>query len=342
VEGHAEIEAIELTRDFGRFRAVDRVSFQVREGEIFGLLGANGAGKTTVIKMLTGILPPTAGRGFVAGRDMRRSSQAIKRRIGYVSQAFSLYRDLTVLENIRLYAGIYGLTPAETRQRTEWILAMGGLHGYEQESSGSLSMGLRQRLALGCALVHRPHVLFLDEPTSGVDPIGRRRFWEILFGLSREEGVAILVTTHAMSEAEHCDHLALMYAGRIVADATPEEMKRQVEAEAGRMFEITTHDPGRALELLVRQGYREAALFGKRIHLLSPEPDRDRDRIPQALAAAGIDVAAIVPRPLSMEDVFVYRVTALERADATSGGTLPETPVQDRSRALFRVAGVKR
>jgi drug efflux transport system ATP-binding protein len=300
------------------------VSFRIPQGQIFGLLGANGAGKTTVIKMLTGLLPPTGGQGYVAGRDTRTAGQAIKRRIGYMSQAFSLYQDLTALENIRLYAGIYGLTAEQTQQRIEWILEMGGLRGHENHTSGSLPMGLRQRLALGCALIHRPHVLFLDEPTSGVDPVGRRRFWDILFHLSREEGVAILVTTHSMSEAEHCDHLALMYAGRIVADAPPEEMKRQVEREAGRMLEVTTDQPTRALDLLTERGFPAASLFGPHVHLVSHQPETDRERISRMLIDAGIQVDAIAPRPLSMEDVFVYRVTELERRDqGVAAGVTP-------------------
>jgi ABC-type multidrug transport system ATPase subunit len=310
------IEAAELTRDFGRFRAVDRVSFRVAQGEIFGLLGANGAGKTTVIKMLTGILPPSGGSGRVAGQDIRRAGQAVKKRIGYVSQAFSLYQDLTVGENLRLYAGIYGLSAADSRERTEWVVRTGGLGGHEHTQSGRLPMGLRQRLALGCALVHRPQVLFLDEPTSGVDPVGRRQFWQLLFRLSREEGVAILVTTHYMSEAEHCDHLALMFAGKIVADASPEELKRQVETETGRMLELATDQPARAVEYLTGNGFPDAALFGRYVHVLSRQPERDRQLLPQALSAAGIGVTSIEPRPLSMEDVFVARVTSLERVPA--------------------------
>jgi ABC-type multidrug transport system ATPase subunit len=310
------IEASGLTRDFGTFRAVDDVSFRVAHGEIFGLLGANGAGKTTVIKMLTGILAPTKGEGHVAGADMRRAGTAIKRRIGYVSQAFSLYTDLTVQENILLYAGVYGLTSNEARERAAWVLDMGGLHGHERDAAASLPMGLRQRLALGCALVHRPQVLFLDEPTSGVDPIGRRRFWDILFRLSREEGVAILITTHYMLEAEHCDRLALLFAGRIVADAPPATLKREVEAEAGALLEIDCSQPLHAMERLAQAGFRDTALFGRHIHVLSATPARDRERIPPLLAAGGIDVASIEDRPLSMEDVFVYRVTALEKRAA--------------------------
>ena len=306
------IEANGLVRDFGRFRAVDRVSFRVAPGEVFGLLGANGAGKTTVIKMLTGILPPSAGSGRVAGADMRGAGLAIKERIGYMSQAFSLYYDLTTAENIRLYAGIYGLDQSQTRERTEWILDMAALHGHENETAGGMPMGLRQRLALGCALVHRPQILFLDEPTSGVDPLGRRQFWEILFRLSREDGVAILVTTHYMSEAEHCDHLALMFAGRIVADASPQAMKDQVGAEAGQLLEITTDRPAIALEQIVRNGYPEAALYGRRVHVLCRQPDRGRQEITRLLRAADAGLRSVNPQPLSMEDVFVYRVTALE------------------------------
>ncbi|MBI3988362.1 MAG: ABC transporter ATP-binding protein [candidate division NC10 bacterium] len=314
-EDSIAIEALELVRDFDGFRAVDKVSFRIRQGEIFGLLGANGAGKTTVIKMLTGLLPPTAGAGRVAGVDMRRAGQDIKERIGYMSQVFSLYRDLTVIENIHLYAGIYGLSRSATRQRTEWIIGMAGLAGHEANQAGRLPMGVRQRLALGCALVHRPQVLFLDEPTSGVDPVGRRRFWDILFRLSHEEGVAILVTTHSMSEAEHCGHLALMFAGRLVADASPEEMKRQVEAEAGRLLELGTDQPMLAMEQLVRNGFSDVALFGNRIHLLSRQYEKESQRLSEVLSAAGIGLRSLTPRPLSMEDVFVYRVMALERAE---------------------------
>lgn len=316
---HADIEARELTRDFGSFRAVDRVSFQVRHGEIFGLLGANGAGKTTVIKMLTGILKPTAGTGHVAGADMLRAGHEIKRRIGYVSQSFSLYQDLTVLENLNLYAGIYGLDRGATLERVEWALALGGLEGHQRHLAGSLPMGLRQRLALGCALMHRPQVLFLDEPTSGVDPLGRRQFWQILHRLARQDGVAVLVTTHYMSEAERCDRLALMYAGRLVADAAPEEMKRQVEAEAGRLLEVETAHPAEAQARLRASGYPEAALFGNEVHLFSRQPEEDCRRIPALLAEWGLGEASAASRALSMEDVFVYRVTALERRERQGG-----------------------
>lgn len=314
--GGVAVDATGLTRDFGAFRAVDAASFQVAEGEIFGLLGANGAGKTTVIKMLTGILKPSAGEGRVAGADMRAAGQDLKERIGYMSQAFSLYGDLTVTENIDLYAGIYGLRRGEAKTRRSWVLDMAGLVGHEADRAASLPMGLKQRLALGCALVHRPRVLFLDEPTSGVDPVGRRRFWDLLFRLSREEGVAVLVTTHYMSEAEHCDRLALMYAGRIVADATPAEMKRQLETEAGMLLELEVSEPTRAIAMLRAAGFGDAALYGRRVHVLSRNPEADRARLPMLLGEGGVQVTRIERRPLSMEDVFVVRVSALEALEA--------------------------
>ncbi|MBB5016774.1 ABC-2 type transport system ATP-binding protein [Chitinivorax tropicus] len=309
----AAIEAQQLTRVFGEFTACDQVSFRVPPGEIFGLLGANGAGKTTVIKMLTGILPPSAGKGQVAGADMRTAGRQIKERIGYMSQAFSLYMDLTVLENIALYAGIYGLDRRQTATRSGWIIDMAGLRGHERDLAATLPMGLRQRLALGCALVHQPQVLFLDEPTSGVDPIGRRQFWDILFHLSRVEQVAILITTHYMSEAEHCDHLALMFAGRVVADATPAALKQALRDKVGTLLEATVSQPQAALGLLQAQGFVDASLYGKKIHLFSPTPDAAIAQIRPIWQAAGIHCERIDSRPISMEDVFVQRVTELER-----------------------------
>ncbi len=309
------IEAHNLVRDFGSFRAVDHVSFHVNQGEIFGLLGANGAGKTTVIKMLNGILPPTGGEGWVAGADMRTAGNAIKERIGYMSQAFSLYLDLTVEENIRLFAGIYGLRSRDAEERLRWILAMAGLKGYESNLTRRLPMGVRQRLALGCALVHQPRVLFLDEPTSGVDPIGRRHFWDILSRLAGEEGVAILITTHYMSEAEHCDNLALMYAGRVVSEGSPALMKQQMEQEAGHLLEVTTDQPAAAIKVLHEAGCPEAGLFGNRLHVLCAEHDPEGSRLRHVLTGAGIAVQRVAVRPVSLEDVFVYRVMALERQD---------------------------
>jgi ABC-2 type transport system ATP-binding protein len=315
-EREVMIEAQDLVRDFHQFRAVDSVSFSVQRGEIFGLLGANGAGKTTVLKMLTGILPPTAGCGRVAGADMKRSAQQIKEKIGYMSQIFSLYQDLTVVENIMLFAGIYGLSSSETRLRTQWILEMAGLTGNKLDQTGRLPVGLRQRLALGCALVHQPQVLFLDEPTSGVDPVGRQRFWDILFRLSRVERVSILLTTHSMNDAEHCDRLALMHSGHIIANATPDEMKKQTEAEAGRLFELLVEQPAAVLSCLARNGFEDAMLFGKTIHLFTRDDPMDQKRIESILLRNGWKLPAFQPIRISMEDVFVHRLSALQKHTA--------------------------
>lgn len=306
------ILAKDLSRDFDGFRAVDAVSFTVHQGEIFGLLGANGAGKTTLIKMLTGILPPSSGEGRVAGADMRFATQAIKERIGYTSQAFSLYQDMSVLENLRLFARIYGVAPRAAAERIEQVAELTGLAGRERQLAGRLPLGIRQRLALACALVHRPRILFLDEPTSGVDPIGRRRFWDILLHLARVEQVAILITTHYMSEAEHCDRVALMHAGRIVADAPPAALKQALREEAGELLEVATDRPLAAMTLLAQAGFAGVALFGRHIHLLAREPQAATREIQAILADQGIALAGITPRVPSLEDVFVYRITALE------------------------------
>lgn len=308
------IEAKGLSKRFGDFVAVGDVSFQVRQGEIFGLLGANGAGKTTAIKMLTGILPPSSGSGRVAGADMKQAGALIKSRIGYMSQAFSLYLDLTVVENIRLYAGIYGLDRKARAVRLQWILDMAGLHGHENDLAAALPMGLRQRLALGCALVHQPRVLFLDEPTSGVDPLGRRAFWDILFRLSRQDGVAMLVTTHYMSEAEHCDHLALMFAGKVVADASPQQMKQQVLAEAGQLYQVRADNAAALVAPLRQAGFTDVSPYGTALHVLTPDVAR--------LGAVLRDLGVQHPpqaRPIAMEDVFVQRVSQLEAQKAASG-----------------------
>ncbi|MGE0112846.1 ATP-binding cassette domain-containing protein [Aquabacterium sp.] len=306
------IDAQALTRDFDQFRAVDGVSFQVGYGDIFGLLGANGAGKTTAIKMLTGILPPSAGLGRVAGSDMRHARQAIKERIGYMSQAFSLYTDLTVEENLMLFAGVYGLPRKVARERTRWAIELGELQGYEQVAAISLPMGLRQRLALGCALVHRPRVLFLDEPTSGVDPIGRKHFWSILRKLAREDGVAILLTTHYMAEAELCDRVAMMYAGRVVADAPPAQLKQDLLDRRGQLLEVTPRNALLALQTLKDAGFDQAVLHGRNIHIMSHQPEADRARIFSVLRAARQRSANVIPRPLTMEDVFIDIVLSRE------------------------------
>ena len=311
------IEAKQLTRDFGKFRSVDHINFSVKQGEIFGLLGANGAGKTTAIKMLTGILPPSEGEGQVAGADMRKAGQLIKERIGYMSQAFSLYLDLTVMENIRLFASIYGVDRKILKQRIDWVIHIAGLAEVIGQLAGSLPMGIRQRLALGCALIHQPGVLFLDEPTSGVDPVGRRHFWDILVHLARVEQVAILVTTHYMTEAEHCDHLVLMYAGRVIADDTPTTMIESLQNEAGQLLDIMTDKPLQALTLLEKANFKGIALFGKHIHLLALDVKRVEKQIRELLAKQSIKLIEITAHAPTMEDVFVYRVLALENKEST-------------------------
>ena len=221
----AVIQVSDLTRRFGDFVAVDRVTFDVRAGEVFGFLGANGAGKTTAIRMLTGLLLPSGGQATVAGHDVYRESEAIKRDIGYMSQRFSLYDDLSPLENIRLYGGIYDIERAELRRRTESMLDRLGLTRVQHEAVGSLPLGWKQKLALSVALLHKPKIVFLDEPTSGVDPVTRRQFWELIYEASHG-GTTVLVTTHYMDEAEYCDRISIMVAGRIAALGTPAELKR--------------------------------------------------------------------------------------------------------------------
>jgi ABC-2 type transport system ATP-binding protein len=312
------IDARELTRDFGPFRAVDGVSFEVKSGEIFGLLGANGAGKTTVIKLLTGILAPSSGAGRVAGIDMRRAGANIKQHIGYVSQAFSLYSDLTILENLRFYAGVYGLSSAETRRRTEWVIELGGLAHYLERRAGSAPPGVRQRLALSCALLHQPHVLFLDEPTSGVDPLGRRRFWSILVKLAREDGVAVLVTTHHMAEAERCDRVALLFGGRIAVAGEPPALRRALASDAGQLFEFSTDQPYAALLRVQLAGLGGAALFGSTVRAFSRNPELDLTRVRDALAASGITLHRTREVSPSMEDVFLFHIGELERRRAAN------------------------
>jgi ABC-2 type transport system ATP-binding protein len=229
--GELAITATELTRTFGAFVAVDRITFEVRTGEVFGFLGANGAGKTTAIRMLTGLLRPSGGTATVAGHDVYTDSEAIKRDIGYMSQRFSLYEDLTVRENIRLYGGIYGLSNVDIRTRGERILARLGLHQRGGTLVRSIPLGWRQKLAFSVALIHEPRIVFLDEPTSGVDPITRRQFWELIYEAAAS-GTTVLVTTHHMDEAEYCDRISIMVAGRIAAIGPPGELKRRYGARS--------------------------------------------------------------------------------------------------------------
>ena len=297
----------DLTRTFGDFIAVDSVSFDVREGEIFGFLGPNGAGKTTTIKMLTGLLPPTSGEGWVAGHDVRHERALIKRRIGYMSQRFSLYGDLTVAENIELFAGLYGVTGERFEERRAWILEMSELGAAEHRPTDSLPLGWKQRLALGCALVHEPPILFLDEPTSGVDPVARRRFWDLIDGMA-DRGTTVFVSTHYMEEAEYCHRLALLNRGRLIALDSPRALRRRVVEP---ILEVRTDDaPGAIAALAGAPGVLDAAMFGRALHVTVSEADTGRERIRGALERAGRRVDAIERIPPSLEDVFVSLVRA--------------------------------
>jgi ABC-2 type transport system ATP-binding protein len=299
------IEVRELTRRFGDFTAVDRVSFDVAEGEIFGFLGPNGAGKTTTIKMLTGLLRPTSGTARVAGFDVVSEVGRVKTSIGYMSQLFSLYPDLTVLENIHLFAGLYGVSGRRLRERRDWVLEMAGLQEHRRRLTGELPLGVKQRLALGCAVLHEPPILFLDEPTSGVDPVSRRNFWDLIYGFA-ETGTTVLVSTHYMEEAEYCGRLALMNRGRLVALDRPAALKHAIREP---VIEIFTGDAPRAVETLRdAPGIVEVTLFGRAVHAMVEDADAAARRIPQVLAAAGHTVQSLRPIEPSLEDVFVAYV----------------------------------
>ncbi len=300
-----------LTKKFGAFTAVDQVSFQINRGEIFGFLGPNGAGKTTVIKMLNGILSPTSGRGCVAGFQLGDSSR-LKANLGYMSQKFSLYRDLSVLENIRLYGRVYGMSRPQLESRLPEILTLADLQGQEDHLAGDLPLGIRQRLALGCAILHRPGIVFLDEPTSGVDPLARRQFWHLICSLAAE-GITIMVSTHYMDEAQHCQRLAFIHQGRLVALGAPEELRGQAEAASGQHLEISSPEFGQVF-LTLRPHFPQAFLHGSRIHLPTQDPDRDAEHIRQLTQTAGLPVTHLVTSPLTMEDTFIYFIQAQEHA----------------------------
>jgi ABC-2 type transport system ATP-binding protein len=306
------VEVENLQRRFGSFMAVDRISFQVSRGEIYGFLGPNGAGKSTTIRMLCGILAPSGGRGAVAGFDLATQPERIKAHIGYMSQRFSLYLDLTVEENIDFYSGIYRIPAAQKRERKEWVIAMAGLEEYRRRPTSILSAGWKQRLALGCAILHRPPILFLDEPTSGVDPISRRRFWELIYQMAGE-GVTIFVTTHYMDEAEYCDRLGLIYRGELIAQGTPESLKREAMQE--HLLEVLCDRPEEAIGALEGlPGVKDAALFGNALHVAAEDAEAAAAEIRRRLAEAGFAVGRIEPIAPSLEDVFVSLIEARDRA----------------------------
>jgi ABC-2 type transport system ATP-binding protein len=289
------VETEELSRTFGNFTAVDRVSLKIRQGGIYGFLGPNGSGKSTTIRMLCGIIEPSGGSGQVMGLDIVRQSEQIKANIGYMSQKFSLYNDLTVRENLEFYAGLYSLPLSIKNERIAEMVRMAGLTGRENELTGNLSGGWKQRLALGSSILHRPAILFLDEPTGGVDPKSRRMFWDIIYQLSAA-GTTVMVTTHFMDEAEHCDEIGFIFEGKLIASDTPSGLKRSIP---GQLLKISSADPIELMAELTRQGLPMLDIYaqGAAVHLRVTEAD-----LPQYAKFQG---KLIQP---SLEDVFVHFV----------------------------------
>ena len=308
----AAIEVRELTRRFGTFTAVDRLSFEVQPGEIFGFLGANGAGKSTTIRMLCGLLRPTSGTATVDGIDVARKPEAVKTRIGYMSQRFSLYEQLTIDQNIRFFGGIYGLRGKAFDQRREFVLEMAGLKGREQMRTHDLAGGWRQRLALGCAILHQPRIVFLDEPTGGVDPLSRRQFWELIGTLSRG-GTTVLVTTHYLDEAEHCHRLAIIHGGRLAALGSAAALKQRFNSRP--IIEINATDPVAAMKALDRlPAVEKTSLFGTAVHAVLRNADTDAGRIAATLGDAGHRIRSASAVSPSLEDVFLDVVEQMEES----------------------------
>jgi len=314
------VKAENLTKKFGNFVAVDHISFTVRRGTIFGFLGPNGAGKTTTIRMLLGLLRPTSGQATVLGYDIVRQTNQIKQRIGYMSQRFSLYNDLTVEENLNFYGRTYGLHGQRLRERKAVVLRMAGLEGRERELTRNLAGGWRQRLALGAAIIHEPEMLFLDEPTAGVDPVSRREFWDLLYDLAAS-GTTIFVTTHYMDEAEHCQSLAFIQRGRLVAMGPPRVIK---ETEmTSQVLELDCDKPDKAVPLLRqiegwdgRPLFDEVTLYGTLIHIISQDAATQRDYIQQRLQQTGIQVRSLDLVSPSLEDVFISSVRRTSEVSA--------------------------
>jgi ABC-2 type transport system ATP-binding protein len=299
-----------LTKRFGSFVAVDRITFQAQRGQIFGFLGPNGAGKSTTIRILCGLLLPTSGRARVAGLDVAKQPEAVRQQIGYMSQKFSLYNDLKVIENLRFFAGLYSVPGQVLPERLAWALRMAGLEGREQTLTRELAVGWKQRLALGCAVLHRPPIVFLDEPTSGVDPISRRQFWELIQQMVGE-GRTVFVTTHYMDEAEYCNRLVLIDRGRIVAMGTPTELKTQSLKDQLLLVECEPLGPG--LEALSHApGVMDAAVFGSSLHAAVADAQATIPGILAALTARGLKVGRLEQIQPTLEDVFVYLTTGRE------------------------------
>jgi ABC-2 type transport system ATP-binding protein len=305
----------DLTRRFGSFTAVDRVSFDVEQGEIFGFLGANGAGKSTTIRMLCGLLKPTSGTAVVGGVEVSRDPEAVKQQIGYMSQKFSLYESLTVDQNIRFFGALYGLSDDQIAKRREFVLQMAGLNGREAARARELAGGWRQRLALGCAILHEPRIVFLDEPTGGVDPISRRQFWRLIEDLARS-GVTILVTTHYLDEAEHCHRIAIINAGRLAAMGTSHELK-QIFADRP-IVEIHSGRPVEVMKVLDQTDeVQKTTVFGTAVHAVLKPGQMDITALGNRLRARGLEIRAIDQVMPSLEDVFLDVVETVNASAQT-------------------------
>jgi ABC-2 type transport system ATP-binding protein len=315
------IRAENLTRSFGGLAAVDRLSFTVAEGEIFGLVGPDGAGKTTTMRLLAAILDPTGGDAWVMGRHTVREAEAIKEDIGYMSQRFGLYPDLTVMENIDFYADVYGVPRRGRQERVDRLLGFSNLTPFKKRLAGNLSGGMKQKLGLACALIHTPKVLFLDEPTNGVDPVSRRDFWRILYQLLRDR-VTIFVSTAYLDEAERCNRLALIHRGRLLALGSPDEVKRLMR---GTILEVRTSEPRAACSLLrQRLDRKSVGLFGDRVHVVTDDAQRTSQRVVELLAEGGITPLSIRSIEPSLEDVFVSVLGQIESQEAAGGNQITE------------------
>jgi ABC-2 type transport system ATP-binding protein len=310
--GHGPaLEICDLVKTFGDFTAVDHVTFQVTKGEIFGFLGPNGAGKSTVIRMLCGLLTPTAGSGSVAGFDITKDPEEIRKHIGYMSQKFSLYDDLSVEENIDFFSRIYSVPKSQRVERKEYVLRMAGLTDKRHTLTRLLAGGWKQRLALGCAIVHNPRILFLDEPTSGVDPIARRSFWDLIYQLA-EAGHTVLVTTHYMDEAEYCHRLALIYRGKLIALGLPDALKKDLDQH--RLLQLETNDLLATMRIIeTTPGVTDVAVFGAGLHVTVEEMVSGTESIRRSLTAQKIEIRRLEPIQPSMEDVFVALIEAEDR-----------------------------
>lgn len=295
------VNVTELRRTFGDFVAVDNINLSVPRGEIFGFLGPNGAGKSTTIRMLCGLLMPSGGNGTVGGFDINKESESIKKIIGYMSQKFSLYDELTVEENIDFFGGVYNVPKEKKKLRKEWVLEMAGLAEERKALTRTLATGFKQRLALGCAILHEPSIIFLDEPTSGVDPISRRNFWHLISELS-QAGTTVFVTTHYMDEADYCNRLALIYRGKIIAEGTPTDLRKKYMTR--HVLEVYVDRAVEALDILARNNI-DAAIFGSTLHVIVDEAQTGKARILAALAGSGVAVQGVEKIVPSLEDVFV-------------------------------------